>query len=144
VLICSAGLGSEINGDYIDGFVVAQDRRALKPLLGQLFADSSLVTRQLIDDMLKYKRLEGVGDALAALAAANFEQGRQREVLAQVPKSLGKPVLAIWGEADQIIPVSHAPAAGGAVQVEVLPGQGHMVQMEAANEVNRLIERFLG
>jgi pyruvate dehydrogenase E2 component (dihydrolipoyllysine-residue acetyltransferase) len=144
VLICSAGLGSEVNGNYIEGFVAAQDRRALKPLLAELFADSSLVTRQLVDDMLKYKRLEGVGDALATLASALFEQGRQRESLAQVPKALGKPVLAIWGEADRIIPSSHAPAAGGAVQVEILPGQGHMVQMEAANEVNRLIEHFLG
>ncbi len=144
VLICSAGLGSEINGAYIDGFVTAQDRRALKPLLAQLFADSSLVTRQLVDDMLKYKRLEGVGEALATLAAANFAQGRQRESLAQVPAALGKPVLAIWGQADQIIPAAHAPAAAGAIRVEVLAGQGHMVQMESANEVNRLIDHFLG
>jgi pyruvate dehydrogenase E2 component (dihydrolipoamide acetyltransferase) len=144
VLICSAGLGAEINGAYIDGFVAAQDRRALKPLLGELFADDSLVTRQLVDDMLKYKRLEGVGEALATIAAALFDQGQQREVLAHLPQALGKPVLAIWGEADRIIPASHAPAPGGAVRVSILPGHGHMVQMEAANEVNRLIEHFLG
>jgi len=143
ILICSAGLGEEINGAYIDGFVAAQDRRSLKPLLGELFADTSLVTRQLVDDMLKYKRIEGVAEALASLAGAMFADGRQRAMLSGVPQALGKPVLVIWGGDDHIIPVAHAPQAAGQLRVEVLPGQGHMVQMEAASEVNRLIQHFL-
>jgi pyruvate dehydrogenase E2 component (dihydrolipoamide acetyltransferase) len=142
-LICSAGLGEEINGAYIDGFVAAKDRRALKPLLKELFADESLVTRQLVDDMLKYKRLEGVDTALASIAAATFKDGRQQRVLRGVIERLGKPVLVLWGQDDRIIPSAQAPAAAGNVQCEVLAGQGHMVQMEAANDVNRLIERFL-
>lgn len=142
-LICSAGLGEEINGTYIDGFVAAADRRALKPLLKELFSDESLVTRQLVDDMLKYKRLEGVDTALATIAASAFKDGRQQTVLRGVIEQLGKPVLVIWGANDRIIPSAQAPAAGGQVQTTVLEGQGHMVQMEAANDVNRLIERFL-
>ena len=143
ILICSAGLGEEINGAYIDGFVAAQDRRSLKPLLAELFADTSLVTRQLVDDMLKYKRLEGVGAALGKLAGTMFADGRQTTLLTGVPQALGKPVLVIWGEQDRIIPASHAPEAAGRVRVEVLAGQGHMAQMEAAGDVNRLIEAFL-
>ncbi len=144
VLIASAGLGEEINGGYIDGFVAAADRRALKPVLAELFADPGLVTRQLVDDMLKYKRLEGVDGVLRTLAGRLFENGRQATVLRQLPARLGKPVLVIWGEEDRIIPAAHARALGGQALVEVLPGQGHMVQMEAAGEVNRLIGRFLG
>jgi len=59
-LICSAGLGREINAGYIEGFVRATTRNALKPCVAQLYADETLVTRQLVDDLLKYKRLEGV------------------------------------------------------------------------------------
>ena len=44
-------------------------RRELKPLLGRLFADESLVTRQLVDDLLRYKRLDGVDKALSACSA---------------------------------------------------------------------------
>lgn len=143
VLIGSAGLGEDINAAYIDGFVAARERRAMKPLLAELFVDTGLVTRQLVDDMLKYKRLEGVDAALAALAATLFRDGRQQTVMSDVPARLGKPVLVIWGEADRIIPARHAPAEGGRVRVALLPGQGHMVQMEAAGEVNRLIESFL-
>lgn len=143
-LIASAALGDEINGAYIDGFVGANDRRALKPVLSQLFSDAGLVTRQLIDDMLKYKRLEGVDAALRTISGTLFEHGRQATRLASVAASLGRPVLVIWGENDQIIPVAHARAVGKDALVEVLAGQGHMVQMEAANEINRLITRFLG
>ena len=56
----SAGLGAEINAGYIEGFVAAGSRRELKPVLEQLFADPALVSRQMVDDVLKYKRLDGV------------------------------------------------------------------------------------
>lgn len=143
-LIGSAGLGNEINTGYIQGFVSAANRNALKPLLADLFADSSLVTRQLVDDLLKYKRLEGVGEALSTLSGNLFADGRQNSVMADQLAELGKPVLVIWGEEDRIIPVAHAHAVSGKVQVEVLGNRGHMVQMEAANDVNRAIARFVG
>jgi pyruvate dehydrogenase E2 component (dihydrolipoamide acetyltransferase) len=108
-LIASAGLGSDINGAYIDGFVAGSTRNALKPLLSQLFSDAGLVTRQLVDDMLKYKRLEGVDAALATLAGGLFAGGRQSAVLADVAASSGKPVLVIWGENDRIIPARMRP-----------------------------------
>ena len=50
----------------------------------------------------------------------------------------------IWGDLDQIIPASHAQGLPGDVRVHVLEGKGHMVQMEAASEVNRLLNDFLG
>ena len=47
----------------------AQGRKDLKPVLEQLFADKSLVSRQLVDDVLKYKRLDGVEPLLKASGA---------------------------------------------------------------------------
>ena len=55
---------------------------------------------------------------------------------------LRQPVLVIWGSDDQIIPASHASDLPPSVQVEVIPGKGHMVMMEAASEVNRLLNAF--
>ncbi|MOA69405.1 2-hydroxy-6-oxo-6-phenylhexa-2,4-dienoate hydrolase [compost metagenome] len=49
--------------------------------------------------------------------------------------------LVIWGSDDAIIPAAHSD--GLSAQVEVLSGQGHMVQMEAAEQVNRLILGFI-
>ena len=75
-LIGSAGLGPEIDGTYLDGFVQARKRKDMKPHLEKLFSDSSLITRQLVEDVLKFKRLDGVQDALAIVAEQLFPGGR--------------------------------------------------------------------
>ena len=138
-LIASAGLGEEINADYLHGFTDATNRNALKPHLIQLFSDPALVTRQMLEDMLKFKRLEGVDQALRQLNAQLFEGGRQRLDLRNIVGQ--QPSLVIWGSDDAIIPARHAE--GLEAQVEILPGQGHMVQLEAAERVNQLMATFL-
>ncbi|MDN7671699.1 acetoin dehydrogenase dihydrolipoyllysine-residue acetyltransferase subunit [Burkholderia oklahomensis] len=143
-LIASAGLGGEIDRDYIDGFVAGNSRNTLKPHLTKLFADGSLVTRQLVEDLVKYKRLEGVEAALRKIAAAAFDGGAQRRVFRDRVASLAPRTLVIWGEADQVIPAHHARGLPDGVRAEALGGRGHMVQMEAAADVNRLVDAFLG
>ena len=138
-LIASAGLGPDINGDYLQGFTEANNRNALKPQLVQLFSDPALVTRQMLEDMLKFKRLEGVDQALRQLNAQLFDGGRQQLDLRNVVGH--QPSLVIWGSDDAIIPARHAE--GLETQVEILPGQGHMVQLEAAERVNQLMATFL-
>ncbi|KJZ42508.1 hypothetical protein VC34_15950 [Pseudomonas fluorescens] len=91
--------------------------------------------------MLKYKRLEGVDAALRLLVSGLFKDGRQQLDLRSVVQDGRLPVLLIWGSDDAIIPVNHS--AGLKAQVKVLPGQAHMVQMEAAEQVNRLILDFV-
>jgi pyruvate dehydrogenase E2 component (dihydrolipoamide acetyltransferase) len=143
-LIAGAGLGAEINREYIEGFVEGSSRNALKPHLVKLFADGSLVTRQLIEDIVKYKRLEGVNDALRKIAGSAFEGGVQRRVYRDRLDTLAPRTLVIWGAQDQIIPAAHAQGLPAQVRVHVIDGKGHMVQMEAASEVNRLLNEFFG
>ena len=140
-LVCPAGLGAEINIDYLRGFAAANSRNQLKPLLAQLFADQGLVNRQLIDDVLKYKRLEGVTEALNKTIAAQFEGGRQRTLLRDVLDLV--PTQVIWGAEDRIIPPPPVEGLPGAVPVHRLAGAGHMAHMEAPAEVNRLIASFI-
>ncbi len=138
-LICSAGLGDEINGDYIAGFVSSASRRELKPHLKSLFADESLVSRSMVDDLLKYKRLDGVQAFLEALSANMFANGRQAVTISENLDTSAYPVQIIWGEKDDVIPQSHADAVAGA-QVTKIENAGHMVQMENAARVNELIK----
>jgi pyruvate dehydrogenase E2 component (dihydrolipoamide acetyltransferase) len=128
-LIAPAGFGSPVNRDYVDGFIAAESRRELKPVLQLLFADESLVTRQLVDDVLKYKRIDGVTEALRTLAGAALGES------AELPDDV--PTLVIWGAADRVVP----PAA--VEDAQVIEGAGHSPHMEAAGEVNRLLEGFL-
>ncbi|WP_088283268.1 acetoin dehydrogenase dihydrolipoyllysine-residue acetyltransferase subunit [Ideonella sp. A 288] len=143
-LVNSAGLGDEINSGYTEGFAAAQSRRDLKPVLEQLFADPTLVSRQMVDDVLKYKRLDGVDAVLAQLGAALFGGGRQAELPARELESTGKPVLVVWGREDRIIPAAHAGNAPAGATVQVFDATGHMTMMERANEVNALLKTHVG
>ena len=117
------------------GFVDSESRKTLKPVLELLFADSSLVTRNLVDDVLKYKRLDGVKASLDVLASQLFVEGTQSVALDL--DAIPSP-LVIWGESDAVIPASHASNISNA-EVHVFTDAGHMVQMEQAAAVNSLI-----
>lgn len=142
-LIAAAGLGPEINAAYTEDFGAATSRRELKLVLEQLFAKPELVSRQMVDDVLKYKRLDGVSQVLGALSRGLFGGGRQAEQPGLQLGETGKPVLVIWGREDRIIPAHHARSAPPGATVEVLDGAGHMVQMERANDVNRLLKQHI-
>jgi pyruvate dehydrogenase E2 component (dihydrolipoamide acetyltransferase) len=137
-LIAPAGLGAEVNRRYLEGFVAASSRRELKPVVETLFADKALVTRQLLENLLKYKRIDGVDEALRALSR---ELAGSAGSAPAMPSGL--PVLVVWGKEDQVIPAIAASALGTGVTSEVLEAAGHMVQMEAAKEVNALLRRHI-
>jgi pyruvate dehydrogenase E2 component (dihydrolipoamide acetyltransferase) len=142
-LIAPAGLGPEINGDFIGGFVRAQRRREMQEVLSLLVHDPALVSRAMIEDVLRYKRLDGVQAALEAIAAEWFPNGMQRVGLAATLDGLRMPVQLIWGRDDRIIPAAHAEALAGRLPVHILDAAGHLPHMEKAGEVNRLIAGFI-
>jgi pyruvate dehydrogenase E2 component (dihydrolipoamide acetyltransferase) len=143
-LIAPSGFGSQINAGYLRGFADAQTRRELKPVVGQLFADESLVTRQMIDDLLAYKRLDGVGQALAALADTLLDGDAQRGDSAALLAAVGDavPVAVVWGSADRVIPAEQAEAVAGAAR-HLIDGAGHMPHMERPGEVQATIEQTI-
>ena len=143
-LIASAGLGPEINATFIDGFVRATRRRDAEAVLAQLMHDPALVSRAMVEDVLRYKRIDGVTAALETVAAAWFPAGRQAVDLVETVTALPMPVQVIWGRDDRIIPVAHAEALAqaGRVAVHILDA-GHLPHMEKAGAVNPLIRRFI-
>ena len=143
-LIAPAGFGSEINAGYLRGFADAQTRRELKPVLGQLFADEDLVTRQVVDDLLAYKRLDGVAEALHALLGTLLDGDVQRAGSAAAVAALGGavPMTVVWGSADRIIPAAQAQAVDGAA-ARLIEGAGHMAHMERPAEVQAAIEETI-
>ena len=122
--------------------IVARTRDELRPLMRRLYADPARLTDAELDLAVAAKRREGASDALAKIASSRYAgtpSGRQlRDVAGTVP------TLVIWGSQDAVVPPP-APAelTRDGVSVHVLPHAGHMVQVEAADEVNRLIGEFL-
>ncbi len=138
-LIAAAALGPEINMDFIAGFVAARRRKELKAILALLVHDPAAIGREMVEEVLRYKRLDGVAAALAAIAGAAFAGGTQALRLEHRVAGLAPPLQVIWGRDDRIVPAAHAEALAGTVPVHLLEGAGHMVHMEKAAEVNALI-----
>jgi pyruvate dehydrogenase E2 component (dihydrolipoamide acetyltransferase) len=143
-LISPVGFGPEINAGYLRGFAEAESRRDLKPHLLQLFADPGLVNRQLIDDVLKYKRLDGVDQALRSLVQNLVEGDKSAVDMTGELASFGGPAVAVWGREDQIVPAANAAGLGNAATVHIVDGVGHMAHMEKPQAVVAAIREALG
>src|SRR6185503_10170385 len=112
-LLSAAGLGPEIDGVFIDGFVKVQRRREMQQVLAGLVHDPALISRIMIEETLRYKRLDGVQAALETIARAWFPDGRQALDLRPALAALPIPVQIIWGRDDRVIPAAHAEAFAG-------------------------------
>lgn len=139
-LIAPAGLGPEIAGAFIEGFIGESRARKLRPIIEMLVADPADVTADMVEEVLKFKRLDGAVAALRAVADANFAGGVQQLSLRDRLGELRVPTRVVWGEADRILPASHAEGLPASIAVAAIPGAGHIVHMEKAAEVNSLIK----
>ena len=100
------------------------------------------MTRQLVEEVLRYKRLEGVPEALGTLRDSLFPGGRQRHEVAAKLAVLEVPLLVVWGSDDEVIPATQAKEAPASARVEILSA-GHSPHVEAPSEVNGLLLEHL-
>ena len=139
-LIAPGGLGPEIAQNFIDGFIAETRARKLKAVLEMLTADPKLITNDMVEDVLKFKRLDGATEALKKIASANFVGGEQRGSLRDRLADLKMPVQVIWGDADAVLPAKHADGLPPNVKVTRIAGAGHIPHLEKAADVNAAIK----
>ena len=143
-LISPAGFGKDINAAFINGLVTAQTRRELKPVLALLVNDEKLVTREMLDDVLRFKRLDGAATALQAIAAAVFPNGEQVMNVTPLLAGFPMPVTVIWGREDRILDPSQAQTLKPSAGLHMISAAGHLPHMEAVSKVNRILLDILG
>ncbi|MCB2014604.1 MAG: acetoin dehydrogenase dihydrolipoyllysine-residue acetyltransferase subunit [Sphingobium sp.] len=139
-LLCPPAFGEALNHEYIEGFVSAQRRKAIQPFVEMLFADSALVTREMLDDLIAAKRVDGANDALQKIADNALSDAALADLRSKA-SGVTAPALAVFGEKDQIVTGRNIGGFGG--KVETLPNSGHMPHLESAAAVNALVADFL-
>lgn len=137
-LIAPAGLGPEIDGDFLKGLCRATRAESLRPWLLRLFVDPSIVSPGYVQAALK-ARSDEARQAQAALADRLFPDGTQAGEMRAARRRIGAPQKIIWGECDRIIPMRHALGTGPDAALHFLPDVGHMPHVEAPEVVARLI-----
>jgi pyruvate dehydrogenase E2 component (dihydrolipoamide acetyltransferase) len=139
-LVAPVGFASQPDVEYLRGFSRAVTRRDLKPLLSHLFANDKYVTRQLVDDLLRYKRIDGVGTALDALLATLLDGNDQAIHALDMLVSIDVPTVVVWGREDRILPVPAGAALEQRAKLRIVAGAGHMVHVEQPEAVVAAIE----
>ncbi len=122
-------------------------REKMAAFLRTLVFDQRLVTEELIDERYAAARDPGALKAMAAMGASFFDPASYEEgLLWREAHRLRNRVLLIWGREDRVNPVDGALVAMKMIrraQLHVFGGCGHWVQLEKADEFNRLAIGFL-
>ena len=138
-LLAPVGLGTEIDGEFIDGLIGAESEAALKLSLSRLFHDPAALTASFVATAFKQLQAPGRAAALTGMAKHLMPEGVQTGSLRAALKGIKGPVKVIWGLADQIIPSAHSAGMPGNVGLHLLPAVGHLAQIEATPLVARLL-----
>ncbi len=141
-LICPPGLpGTAVSSGFVSGIAAAQRPRDVKAVLQQLVADPTAISADMVEGMLRYKRLDGVQDALAILRDRLLE-GTDLLALGQSLNSL-PPTLVIATRVDQVVGAPDPAQLPPGWHVAWVDGAGHMPHLEKAAEVNALLLRHM-
>jgi len=137
-LLGTAGPVTPPDPDYVRQFIEAGRRTELKAVLQRLFADPALVTRDMVEQALRHKRIETVEAAWRRIAAAAVAASGTGAAAA----APAVPIQIITGTEDRICPLGadFVPPAG--VSLHRLPGVGHLPQLEAPAEVASRVATF--
>lgn len=142
-LLAPAGLGSEINGGFLDGIVGAQTPESLTPWLETMVGNPKTLPANFAQAVLRQRLQDKSAEVQSRLSADIFPNGTQREDLSANLKALRIPAKIIWGKEDRIIPMAHAFEAPGTTALHLLDGTGHVPHLECPDIVARLIDELV-
>jgi pyruvate dehydrogenase E2 component (dihydrolipoamide acetyltransferase) len=129
--------GVSLDSDFLHDFMKARRTRDLREVLARLVADSTSISVAMVEDVLKYKRLDGVASVLSDLAGMAEQIAADKRTMPDVQ------CLVIWGESDLITSPPPAGSLPPGSRLELVPACGHMPHLEVPNVVARLIRNAL-
>lgn len=141
-LISGLGAGTKIDESYIREFLLADRRKSLTICMQKLFANPTSISRKMVENVLKTKRVENAASCLNSIAEAAILGPVDTDPVSTLSR-LRSPLQVIWGEADQVSPANQLDRVPKTIPCTVVKNAGHMVHMEAAREVDDLVTSFV-
>jgi len=154
IAVClAAALPERVGPLVLTGAPLVRLGPVRKPTLGYRAIRALNKARLISDDrMEQIRRTRGSSDYQAA-------SGVMRDILVKVVnedyepqlRELRSRVVLLWGASDDEVPVAVAESAlriirqaGGSAELEVLPGVGHLVPIQAPDAIARVLAEELG
>ncbi len=135
-LIAPAGLGTEIDADFVGGMASVRQTGVLAHLLRRLAVRPPALSPAQMTAMVKTL---GQG-RLAALAASMVSEGRQALDIVADLGALPMPTRIVWGLEDRIIPWRHVLQAPSRTAIHLVANAGHMPHWDQPQEVAALFD----
>jgi pyruvate dehydrogenase E2 component (dihydrolipoamide acetyltransferase) len=142
-LISPAGLGPEVNGAFIAGFLRGRSEASLSPWMRELVADPAALGSALVNTTLSQRAAGGLVEAQARLAEALFPDGAQAIDIRPWLAEIAIPAKVIVGVEDRVLPARQAEGLNGLIALHRLARVGHMPHLEARAEVARLLTELV-
>ena len=139
LLLSPAGLGPDINGAFLDGFVRARSEASLAPWLRLLVSDEAVLGQGFIRATARARAADTVIAAQTAVARALFPDGTQAFSVRDSLTRIAVPTRVVFGADDQIIPAHHARNLPGEVSLHLFRGVGHMPHLEVRPAMARIV-----
>jgi pyruvate dehydrogenase E2 component (dihydrolipoamide acetyltransferase) len=134
-LIAPAGLGPEIDADFIHGVAAATTDGALAHLLRRLARRPPQLSRAQLGGMAREFAKGRLKDLAADLAA----HGRQGVDIVPDLAAIANPLQIVWGLEDRINPWTQVAAAPSRAAIHLISDAGHMPQWDKPQELAELL-----
>ena len=157
-LINSAGFGSQVTillrilaMPVIGPLASRRTTRASATMLERAcYVDTALASRERIDRAMAIAGKPHHGEVMLAtaveLATARGVKAGWRRPLAAFAALHPRPTMVMWGDQDKVLPAHHLEEARRVLphaETHLLPGTGHMPQIESPDEFAALVLPFL-
>jgi pimeloyl-ACP methyl ester carboxylesterase len=112
--------------------------------LRKCYYHKNRITDEQIDTYAYYASLPGAREAVVATAQQIMPE--DIEAIASQYHTISVPVLIIWGEEDEVVPLSVGKQFRRDIpnsEMLILPQCGHIPQEEEAQETTRIVKAFL-
>lgn len=123
--------------------VAFRTRRMVRAVLMDTIYDDRLVTDMVVERQYRIGRIAGTARVITSTVRYADEVARYADALA----NLLTPTLIIWGEQDELFPVTVGKQLHASIrdsELVVIKDSGHMPMWETPDETNRAILEFLG
>lgn len=143
-LVAPAGLGRAIDAAFLADFTSMTNLDEAQHVLERLVARPRLISRQIAARALN--RLLQPG-ARASLRKIAIGLAAVAETLRPAIAAIGRtdlPRMIVWGEDDGINPIDQDRVNAFGGSLSLIPGTGHIPQVEAPSRIDALLRGFFG
>jgi pyruvate dehydrogenase E2 component (dihydrolipoamide acetyltransferase) len=142
LLIAPAALGATANPDYVRGFLGAERKRDMKPVMEMLFSQPRNLGRTMVNDALAILRDEEARAALGIIGERLLRDAPQsiEDDIAVIDE---RPSIIVWGDADSVVPMPPVLTSRLGRRLLIVFGAGHLPHFERPMEVAEVMRDLI-